>query len=171
MMKARVLRDWIKLYESKTKDRADLPAGYRLFYLAERGFASMKPDIKGKMMLVYQVCGDIKFWHDFAELRASEAGLDKLCTICTRHIKPYIRNFGWEILTEQCVNGQYRFFCQDEMGRKVIITHKGLDDNTHEPVYWVTHYLTEKATASPVLALKKKGEVIEADEEGEIKCG
>lgn len=101
MPKAHSLKEWIKIYEEKTGDNFGVPNGYRLFYMAERGFASMKPDLKTRLMVVYQVCGDGKFWRDYAELTfAVPMGLDAVCTICTRPIRPYIRGFGWEILDE-----------------------------------------------------------------------
>lgn len=46
MPKAHSLKEWIKIYEEKTGDNFGVPNGYRLFYMAERGFASMKPDLK-----------------------------------------------------------------------------------------------------------------------------
>lgn len=148
MPKAHSLREWVKIYEEKTGDNFDLPEGYRLFYMAERGFASMKPDLKTGLMVVYQVCGDGKFWRDYAELTfAVPMGLDAVCTICTRPIRPYIRGFGWEILDEQCKNGQYRFLCQDSTGRAVMITHKDVQGNG-VPEYWVTHYCQRKAAAT-----------------------
>lgn len=163
--KGKSLKEWVKIYEEKTGDKAELPAGYRLFYLAERGFASMKPSLEDKMMVVYQVCGDAKFWRDHAELYAATMGLDYVASICTRHIKPYIRGFGWSIISEQCINGQYRFNCQDSIGRKVIITHKDINDITGEPEYWVTHYLNEKATESLNFAPKGGGTDVENTEE------
>ena len=59
---------WIEIYEKKTNDKVDFPEGYRLLYMAERGFAIIKPDIEGKMMIVYEVCGDARFWRDVCEL-------------------------------------------------------------------------------------------------------
>lgn len=148
MPKAHSLKEWIKIYEEKTGDNFGVPNGYRLFYMAERGFASMKPDLKTRLMVVYQVCGDGKFWRDYAELTfAVPMGLDAVCTICTRPIKPYIRGFGWEILDEQHKNGQYRFLCQDSTGRAVMITHKDVQENGL-PEYWVTHYCQRKAAAT-----------------------
>lgn len=153
--KPKSLQEWIKIYEAKTGDKAELPYGYRLLYLAERGFASMKPDIEGKMMIVYQVCGDAKFFRDYAELMAAGMGLDCVATICTRAIHPYIRSFGWQLLETQCINGQYRFVCQDSIGRKIIITHKDINETTGKPEYWVTQYLNEKVNASGIF--NKKG--------------
>lgn len=139
------LAAWVELYEKKTGEKADFPEGYRLFYLAERGFAVMKPCPEDKMLIMYEVCGDAKFWRDMGEIYCCSMGIDCISTICTRHIKPYIRSFGWRILKEECKDGQYRFLCDDSIGRKVVITHMCTNDVTGEPQYYVTHYLNEKA--------------------------
>lgn len=144
-MKPKTLREWIEEYEAKTGDTYLVPDGFALYYLAERGFAIMMPDIKSRIMVVWQVCGDGRFWRDFGELKGLECGLESIATICTRPIKPYIRAFGWEILKEYEKDGQYRFLCQDQRGRKIIITQK---TEGEEPQYWVTHYFNEKAITS-----------------------
>lgn len=161
MATAHSLKEWIKIYEDKTGDTFGIPEGYRFFYMAERGFASMKPDFKTRLMVVYQVCGDGKFWRDFAEMTfAVPLGLDAVCTICTRPIKPYIRGFGWEILDEQCKDGQYRFLCQDSSGRPVMITHKDVQENGL-PEYWVTHYCHKRRAAATIEEFLKEKEVLE----------
>ena len=124
MTKGKSLQEYLKIYKEKTGDNPMVPWGYRLLYLAERGFAIMKPDIEGKMMIVYQVCGDGKFWRDWAELEAACMGFDCVGTICTRAIEPYIRSFGWEILSKSEINGQRRYRCQDSIGRLIICTYK-----------------------------------------------
>ena len=160
MATAHSLKEWIKIYEDKTGDTFGVPEGYRFFYMAERGFASMKPDFKTRLMVVYQVCGDGKFWRDFAELTfAVPLGLDAVCTICTRPIKPYIRGFGWEILDEQCKDGQYRFLCQDSSGRPVMITHKDVQPSGL-PEYWVTHYCHKRRAAATIEEFLKEDEVL-----------
>lgn len=146
-MAAKSLKEWIDEYESKTGDKFFTPAGFRLYWLPERGFASMKPDFEGKMLIIWQVCGDGKFWRDAAELYIANAlGLETLISICTRPVIPYMRAFHWEVLDEECVNGQYRYLCQDSAGRAVVLTHKdsGNKDNPN-PEYWVTHYIKRKA--------------------------
>lgn len=155
-MKGKSLKEWIEIYEKKTNDKAELPEGYRLLYLAERGFASIKPDVEGKMMLIYQVCGDAKFWRDHIELITCNAGFDCVASICTRHVEPYIRCFGWEILEREEINGQFRYWCQDSIGRLAILTYKHTDAETGEPVYWVTHYFNAKATSPMIEAMKEK---------------
>ena len=139
---------WIEIYEKKTNDKVDFPEGYRLLYMAERGFAIIKPDIEGKMMIVYEVCGDARFWRDVCELIGLSMGLECAGTICTRHIKPYIRSFGWEILREECIDGNYRYFCQDSIGRAVIITQRDINQDTGEPTFWVVSYFNKKAVTS-----------------------
>ena len=124
-MAAKSLKEWIDEYESKTGDKFFTPAGFRLYWLPERGFASMKPDFEGKMLIIWQ---------------------ETLISICTRPVIPYMRAFHWEVLDEECVNGQYRYLCQDSAGRAVVLTHKdsGNKDNPN-PEYWVTHYIKRKA--------------------------
>lgn len=167
MPKGKSLNDWIKIYKDKTGDSFSLPMNYRLLYLAERGFATMKPDIEGKMMVVYQVCGDGKFFRDYAELMAAGMGLDCVGTICTRPIEPYIRSFGWEILSKTEINGQCRYRCQDSIGRLIICTYK-CDGDTEDrpPHYWVVHYLNQKATEGPVMSYGHVKQELPISEEG-----
>lgn len=143
--KGKSLHEWMKLYTAKTSDNVDLPSGFNLYYLAERGFATIRPNISADMMCVYQVCGDARFWHDYAEMMAYGLGLNHVGTVCTRSIRPYMRCFGWTLLDEKCENGQLRFLCQDSIGRAILITHKDIQENG-EPEYWVVHYINKKAT-------------------------
>lgn len=155
--KGKTLEEWIKIYEEKTEDEFNLPKDFRLFYLAERGFASMKLDLEGKMVIVYQVCGDGKFWRDFAELAfAGPFGLDAVCSICTREIYPYIRAFNWEIIEKQEKKPlEYRFLCRDSIGRPILITHIEVNEKTLLPKYWVSHYVNELAPDSIEKFMKK----------------
>lgn len=147
MPKGKSLREWIDIYEKKTEDKFGVPEGFRLIYLAERGFAQYKLDINGKLIMVAQLCGDAKFWKDFLEMTYAHVGFDAIGTLCTRHIKPYIRGFGWDILTEQVKDGQQRFLCQDSIGRKVVATEYGKNEKG-EPQFLVVHYFKEKAVTS-----------------------
>lgn len=153
MPTARPLTEWVRIYEEKTGDTAALPKGFRLFYLAERGFAMLMADPESRIMFVWQVCGDGKFWRDFAELQCAAADLDYICTICTREILPYIRGFGWKIVRQEERDGKRRFSCRDSVGRKVLITHMCLKDDGR-PQYYVTHYLNKLADAPEEEVLK-----------------
>lgn len=155
-MKGKSLKEWVDLYERKTKDKAEVLEGYRLFYLAERGFCTTKPDLEGKMLMIYQICGDLKFWLDYAELQAAAMQLDCVASVLVRHVEPYIRDFGWEILEREDVDGHYRYWCQDNIGRLAIITHKGYNEKTNTTEYWVTHYFNTKATSPLIEKMKEK---------------
>lgn len=135
------MEEWVKFYKSKTHDAVDVPQGFSVTFLPTRGFMVTKPDIEGSMLMVYIVCGDGAFWHDVAELLAINNGLRYLTTICTRHIEPYIRLWGWKILTKGDINNQKRYVCIDKQGRYIVATHRGEDVKTGEPSYWVTKYL------------------------------
>jgi hypothetical protein len=148
-MKPKSLAEWIKFYEDKADDTFEVPLGFRLYWLPERGFCSMKPDYDAKMLVIYQVCGDGKFWRDIAEVFVANAlGLDTIASICTRAVSPYIRSFSWEIIEEQVKDGKLRFLCQDSVGRAVVLTHKCDGGDGADPHYWVTHYINRKAAAS-----------------------
>ena len=106
-----------------------------------RGFSVMKPDVEGKILMIFSTCGDARFWRDVAEMLALNNGMTKLMTICIRKIEPYIRFWHWKIMEKQEVNGQNRYFCIDELGRNVLITHRGFNEETNLPTYVITQYL------------------------------
>lgn len=139
------LGEWIKRYEEKTGDKFLLPKGFQLYFLPERGFAQFKIDFEGSILMIYQACGDAKFWRDVGELMCIMNNIDHISTICTVNIDAYIRIFGWKPYNVENVNGQKRYHCYDTLGRKVIATFKGIDEATGEPSYWVTQYLRDKA--------------------------
>lgn len=155
-MKGKSLKEWIDIYEKKTGDKAELPKGYRLFYSAKRGFASMNPDVKGNMLVIYQVCGDLQFWLDFAEIQAAGMNLECVAAVLVRNIEPYIQALEWEILEREEKNGCYRYWCQDAIGRLGIITHAGIKQATGKPVYWATYYLNAKATSPMIEEMKNR---------------
>lgn len=144
MSKPMLLEEWVKKYEEKTNDKFMLPKGFQLCYLPERGFCQFKIDKEGKMLMIYQTCGDARFWHDVGELICHMNGLNCIGTICTVHFEAYARIFGWAIENVENVNNQKRYTLKDSIGRKLIATHKHFDEKTGEPCYWVTHYLHER---------------------------
>ena len=117
-----------------------------------------KPDLEGKMLIIELVCGDGQFWHDFAEMRAVEMGLDKIGTFTNRPIEAYLKTFGGEILSVQNIGGQKRFLCQDYIGRKVVATFKCDRGAELAPEYYITQYLNEKANKSWIDKLTKGDE-------------
>ena len=129
--KPHTLEEWINFYENKSKEEFEVPNGFIFNWLPTRGFSLMKPDPEGGMLIIYATCGDGKFWRDVGEMLALNNGLTK----------PYIRFWGWKIVRQTEVDGQKRFFCKDNLGRNVVITHKCICDDTHLPCYYVTQYL------------------------------
>lgn len=135
------LQEWVQFYEEKAKEKLEVPKGFLFQWMPTRGFSVMKPDVEGKILMIYSTCGDGKFWRDVGEMLALNNGMTKICTICIRKIEPYIRFWHWKIVKKLETNGQKRYFCKDELGRNVIITHKGMNEETGLPVYYVTQYL------------------------------
>lgn len=142
---AKTLEDWCKLYTEKTGDEVDIPEGFQIYYLPHRGFSLMKADFEGGILMVYHLCGDIKFWYDVAELLCQQnPQLRCISTICTRNIDAYCRLWHWEIVKKEEINGEKRYVCKDDLGRKVIITHCGYIRDTRKSKYFVTKYLYER---------------------------
>lgn len=135
------LEEWIQFYEKKSKEKFEVPKGFIFNWLPTRGFSVMKADVEGKILMIFSTCGDGKFWRDVGEMLALNNGFRCLMTICIRKIEPYIRFWGWKIVKAQEVNGQKRYFCVDDIGRNVLITHRGLNIETGLPSYAVTQYL------------------------------
>lgn len=140
---AKTLEEWIALYKQKTKDVVSIPEGFVLNFIEDRGLAIMKAVPQSKLLIIYDLCGDAKFWRDMAEVGAKQNGLRYISTICTRSIEPYIRFWHWKIQTKSVINGQARYICLDERQRYVVITHKGINEVTGKPDYWVTQYLVK----------------------------
>lgn len=139
---ARTFEEWQEVYKDKTGDYISVPKGFTLNFLEHRGVCVMKPDYESGIFIIYDLCGDAKFWRDLAELFCRQNGLKCISTICTRKIRPYIRFWGWKIQKEEHVNGQERYFCKDDMGRWIVITFKGINEISHRPDYWVTQYMS-----------------------------
>ncbi len=149
----RTLVEGVKFYEDKSGEKLEIPKGFLFQWLPTRGFSVIKPDIEGKILMIFSTCGDGKFWRDVAEMLALNNGMTILMTICIRKIEPYIRFWHWKINKVQEVNGQKRYFCTDELGRNVLITHRGLNDTTGIPTYVITQWLIKGE--GPVLADEK----------------
>ena len=139
--KAKTFDEWVEYYEQKTGDKYKCPNGYRVYYLPDRGFAQIARS--GEMLLIYIVCGDGKFWHDFAEALAMAMGCDALGSICTRAPLPYIRFWGWKVEKTENKDGFFRFWCKDKQGRKVLLSPKHVEENG-DVTYWITQYLKKK---------------------------
>ena len=135
------LEEWIQFYEEKSKEKFEVPKGFLFQWHPYRGFSVMMPDKEGKILMIYSTCGDGRFWRDVAEMLALNNGMTKLMTICIRKIEPYIRFWHWKINNVQEINGQKRYFCTDDLGRNVLITHRGVNTETNLPTYVVTQYL------------------------------
>lgn len=142
---ARTFEEWMALYKQKTGDYVSVPPGFTLNFLEDRGICVMKPEADTGIFVIYDLCGDAKFWRDLAELYCRQNGLKCISTICTRRIRPYIRFWGWKIIKEQHINGQERYICKDKLDRYVVITFKGINEISHRPDYWVTEYMGHEA--------------------------
>jgi len=148
---ARTLAEWIAYYEESLGEKMDVPGGFEIYYLPERGFAFMRPvvdDSNGvRTVFVYHVCGDARFWRDVAELMAMQNRLTAIITYCVREILPYIRFFHWQIMETYELGDDgsgrpmRRYVCRDMRGRRVVCTFHHVNDVNDKPVYTVSQEL------------------------------
>lgn len=125
------MEQWIALYNKKVPTGFKRNERFELFYLPEKGFAEVMDT--GKMLLVYQVCGDIKFWRTFVEKIARKLGYTHAGTMCVRHIKPYLRLINAiPYSTEETPLGT-RYFCRDKHTGMKIEAAPG-----HNGIYYIT---------------------------------
>ena len=131
------LEEYITKYENRTKEKFEPSKGFKLFYFPDRGFCEMSVIVQAKMVIARQMCGDALFWRQAVELICMVAGYTHAGTYCIRHVKPYIRLFGFHIdRTEDTPEGT-RYFCTDNNGKHgqcspAWITSKG------ERAYYIT---------------------------------
>ena len=131
--------EWVEFYERKTKMKFKREKAYRLFYFPERGFAEIAVNEEKKMLVIRQLAGDGAFWHRAIEILAILFGVKTCGSIVVRHIKPYIRYFGYKIdSVEYTKDGYPRYFCTNSSGSKATVSPWGLDDETKQMLYIVT---------------------------------
>lgn len=111
MADKKTLDEWIALYEKKTGVVFKPEPRCKMAYFPDRGFAEFGA-YKG-MIIIYQLCGDAKFWKQVAEVLAMEHGFNHLGTWCIRDIEPYIKFFDAEIeRVEELPDGLKRYHCR-----------------------------------------------------------
>ena len=140
----RTIDEYNAHYHAKTGDDPAVPQGFVRAFLPERGWCQYRLDTDARLIMIWAVSGDGRFWRDWARALGSALGYHAIITICTRPIRPYIRLWHWHIdRTETNASGNHRFYCHTEDGRPVLITHKHTDPDAQD-AYWVTEYLTER---------------------------
>ena len=134
------LDEWIELYEKKTKEKFKPHSGFKLFYLPDRGFCEYKIDTDADMVMVYQLSGDGKFWHDFAMLLAELTHCHHVGTFCIRdNIKAYIRFWGYEIEKEELLSdGLCRYHCKHKITGKAGLASPAWTKEDGTVSYFIT---------------------------------
>lgn len=132
---------WIDKYEKRSGETFSPHKGCKLFFLPERGFCEVA--IGDDLLIIYQLSGDGKFWHDFCLCLCDALNLRAIGTICTRNIKAYFRFWGYEITdVVNLPDGQKQFFCKHKT-RDWTARISPAWVNEGRPAYYVTEYLRE----------------------------
>ena len=135
------LNEYIEKYEKRTGEKFEPKNGFKLFYLADRGFCEYKIDTDKDMVMIYQLCGDGKFWRDYGLLLAELTGCKHLGTICSRdNIKAYIRFWGYVVQKEEILeDGLKRYHCiEKNSGKKGLVSPAWTDKETNKTSYYIT---------------------------------
>ena len=134
----KTLAEWIKKYNQKVAEEFKRNEDYEIYYLPEKGFCEL--GIKENKIAVGAVCGDGKFWRDFAEEVARRMGL-KLGTVYFSRQAPkaYIRLLGFKIVEEkENSQGTKDYICVNDKGKNatVVPALKDKFGNDIYRVYW-----------------------------------
>ena len=132
------LNEWIKKYEDSTGEKFKPHPQFRLFFLPERGFCEYHSD--GNLLMIYQLCGDGKFWYDYATLLALLTSCKNIGTICIRkNVKAYIRFWGYKITSiDNLDGGLHRYHCINKYGKKSLLSPAWTDKEKTIQAYYVT---------------------------------
>lgn len=117
MSKEKTLEEWIEFYNRKCPEPFERDERYELFYSPKYGFCEITAT--EKMLLVNQLCGNIKAWRKTLEEVARISNLPVIGTHFIRKIRPYIKLVGFEIRGSEETEEGLRFYCEDfETGQK-----------------------------------------------------
>ena len=131
----RTLGEWIEFYNKKAPEKFKRDERFTLFYLPDKGFCELFAS--EKIVLMWQVCGDGRFWKKFAEDVARKFNLKVCATLCTRReVKAWIRSFGFKIDKVEDKDGFKRYHSTDKGGNWGLMTEVVSKSGNHE--YWVT---------------------------------
>lgn len=136
-----LLEEYIAKYEKRTGEKFEPKIGFKLFYLPARGFCEYKIDTDKNMVMIYQLCGDGKFWRDYGLLLAQMTGCRYLGTICSRdNIKAYIRFWGYMIDFEEVLDGGLiRYHCKEKnTGKTGLCSPAWTEKENGKVSYFVT---------------------------------
>lgn len=134
----KTFEEWIAFYEKKTGDKFIPHPDFKLIYFPEYGFCEYSLEKDTKMVMIYQLCGDGKFWRRVGETMARVLGWRNMGSICIRRIKPYIRFWGYRVVEKrELAPGEIQYICRDKQGRDAQCTPAWRDDKG-EWAYYVT---------------------------------
>lgn len=103
------LQEWIEKYNKKAPEPFKRNERFDLFFLPDKGFCEV--GMTDDMVIIYQLCGDARFWRDKVSDMARKIGAKMCGTWCVRkEILAYIRLFGYKIThTEDLPDGLKRY--------------------------------------------------------------
>lgn len=134
------LEEYIARYEKKTGETFTPKAGFKLFYLPDRGFCEIAVAGHIEMVQAYQMCGDGRFWRDYITLLAQSLNIKMAGTFCIRtNVKAYARFFGYKITKKEPLpDGSFIYLAEDERGSHARLSPVHMHDDPNKITYLVT---------------------------------
>lgn len=133
----KTFQEWKAWYEDKTHNEFKFHPSFRFIYFPEKGFCEIALEPHTRMVMAYQLCGDGRFWKRVIDSIAMMTEYKHGGAICIRHIKPYIRFFGFHIVKEeQTKDGVPIYYCENAEGEKARCAPAWKDTDGY--AYYVT---------------------------------
>ena len=135
---SRTFDEWKAIYKEKTGKEFIRAEQFKLFFFPEKGFCEI--GILKDMVVAYQLCGEGWFWRRVLEILAMSLNMSHCGTICIRHIKPYIRFWGYKVeRAEETEDGKHKIYhCRDARGKYLKCSPAWEDNETGETAYFMT---------------------------------
>ena len=134
----KTFEDYVARYEKKTQGKFERNEDLNIYFLPDKGFCEI--GVKENKIKVGAVCGDGKFWCNFANEIARRMDLKLGTVYFSRQMpKAYIRLLGFKIVEEkENSQGTKDFICVNDEGKNatVIPAYKDKNDNEIYRVLW-----------------------------------
>lgn len=123
----RTLKEWFEYYEKHNhlpvgwNQHGNYPEGAALYWDKNKGYVVLIREPETKMMVVWEVCGDVCHWVQLAVQAAKDFNYDKVGGRTGRNVRAYLRKLGAKIIqvhTES--NGMSKYICKDKDNNLVV---------------------------------------------------
>jgi len=135
----RTLKEWFEYYEKHNRlpdgfnSAGHYPVGAALYWDKNKGYTVLIRDEETKMMVMWETCGDLKYWVEFAKNAARDFNYETVGSRVGRNILAYLRALGVAIVKIHTnEDGLSRYICKDK-DNNLVIASEGKMVNANTP--------------------------------------